>query len=679
MKRYLFFLIPLFFLSLLFLSCQGITPPAPPSEGESEEELPPGTETGRVVLVELFNVEGCPACKAINPIVEDLFDEYSTDEVILVELKGWLEGATPETEERFSWYVPEDKHTPFIAFNGLADTFSEGVSGGGGGGSTPANRPPSINSEAITTATIGEEYTYQVEATDPDKDTLQYCLNISPTGMSIDENTGLISWTPTETHVGENPVEVVVSDLELSDTQPYIINIAGSLCGIVTTDVAGSPVEGSTVEIKDSSTLIESTITDAQGKYGIEDIVTGVYDIIASKEGRVSSKIQNVNIGDIGTTIVDIPQLQTNVPTWECNSPTISVTGIEDGDTLSGTVTGVQVSISDESDIKYLFIAADYIPNELKYDVAYYGYTNVTLPDFNTTVLPDGEHMVTFVVYDMNYNRSQLTITVIIDNQNSGDLPGIPTNLWPLSITFGENIGIFSNERSELYNRMNIQEDSNIINFSGGKTLNIDTVIKAAEPDINLVVQIDWSDVLDATGYKVYRKFEGEENYSYIGASEVPYYLDVSPQLAAGRKTYYQVSAFNSYGESEKSAVEWTVPLRKFNVELVSPQNGATGVSLNPTLQWQPVESVGNYQEYDWYVLGKNDIDYTWNGGGEMVTSWTYDGEPLQSLKVYEWNIDYAIAVDDIYDTGPEYRAVSIAGSGNGSVNGAFEFTTCSE
>jgi len=246
MKRYSILLILIFILSLLFCSCQGIAPPTPPSEGEEEESS--GESTGRVVLVELFNVEGCPACKAINPVVEDLIDEYSTDEVILVELKGWLQGATPETEERFSWYVPEDRHTPFIAFNGLSDTFSEGVSGGGGGGGgAPANRPPSITSEAITTATIGEDYIYQVEATDPDNDTLYYYLNISPTGMDIDEDTGLIYWVPAETHVGENPVEVEVSDSELSAVQSYIIVIPGSLSGIVTTDVGGFPVEGATV------------------------------------------------------------------------------------------------------------------------------------------------------------------------------------------------------------------------------------------------------------------------------------------------------------------------------------------------------------------------------------------------------------------------------------------------
>ena len=73
-----------------------------------------------------------------------------------------------------------------------------------------------------------------------------------------------------------------------------------------------------------------------------------------------------------------------------------------------------------------------------------------------------------------------------------------------------------------------------------------------------------------------------------------------------------------------------------------------------------------------------------------MVIGYRYRyGEPLQYLKVYEWNVYNAIAFDDDYDIFPEYRAVSIAGEftftdeegimGTGSLNGAFEFTTQSE
>jgi hypothetical protein len=61
------------------------------------------------------------------------------------------------------------------------------------------------------------------------------------------------------------------------------------------------------------------------------------------------------------------------------------------------------------------------------------------------------------------------------------------------------------------------------------------------------------------------------------------------------------------------------------------------------------------------------------------VTSVIYNGIPLQYLKVYEWNVDDAIAYDDFYETFPYYRAISVAGAGSGSLNGAFEFTTKSE
>jgi len=112
---------------------------------------------------------------------------------------------------------------------------------------------------------------------------------------------------------------------------------------------------------------------------------------------------------------------------------------------------------------------------------------------------------------------------------------------------------------------------------------------------------------------------------------------------------------------------------------LVSPQNNATGVSVTPTLQWQPVEVVGKYQIYQWYIMGKNDSYSTGDDEVKNATSVVYSGEPLQYLKVYEWNVDYAVAYDDIYLSFPAFRALSIAGGGTGSLNGAFKFTTKSK
>jgi len=54
---------------------------------------------------------------------------------------------------------------------------------------------PQITSTAVTTAAIGEEYTYDVTAT-AFPGPITYSLDTSPTGMTIDDTSGLITWTP---------------------------------------------------------------------------------------------------------------------------------------------------------------------------------------------------------------------------------------------------------------------------------------------------------------------------------------------------------------------------------------------------------------------------------------------------------------------------------------------------
>jgi len=90
----------------------------------------------------------------------------------------------------------------------------------------PANQPPTITSTAITTATVGQAYSYDVEATDPDGDTLTYSLVGPPAGMTINFSTGLIAWTPTTS--GNYNVIVSVSDGALFATQSFTVIVQGS-------------------------------------------------------------------------------------------------------------------------------------------------------------------------------------------------------------------------------------------------------------------------------------------------------------------------------------------------------------------------------------------------------------------------------------------------------------------
>ncbi|MBA7537332.1 hypothetical protein ES705_29599 [subsurface metagenome] len=90
----------------------------------------------------------------------------------------------------------------------------------------PTNQVPVITSIPITAVDLGETYTYDVNATDPDGDNLTYSLTTKPTNMTIKSTTGVISWTPTFAQVGDNPVTVVVSDGTLSVIQNFTITVS---------------------------------------------------------------------------------------------------------------------------------------------------------------------------------------------------------------------------------------------------------------------------------------------------------------------------------------------------------------------------------------------------------------------------------------------------------------------
>jgi len=91
-------------------------------------------------------------------------------------------------------------------------------------GTIPTNNTPTITSSPITSSLINVLYTYNVEATDTDGDTLTYTLTSSPTGMAINSSSGVISWTPNT--VGDYDVTLKVSDGESFDTQSFIITIS---------------------------------------------------------------------------------------------------------------------------------------------------------------------------------------------------------------------------------------------------------------------------------------------------------------------------------------------------------------------------------------------------------------------------------------------------------------------
>nr|WP_161501616.1 putative Ig domain-containing protein [Rhodopirellula sp. SM50] len=113
------------------------------------------------------------------------------------------------------WNVPETAAGSEVTFSIIAED--------GRGGSdlqhwtlsitdaSAVNRIPVIHSSPRPTARFGLDWTYDLQASDPDGDTLTYQLIDPPGGMQVTPD-GIVRWTPSSSAATDNAIEIEVSD-----------------------------------------------------------------------------------------------------------------------------------------------------------------------------------------------------------------------------------------------------------------------------------------------------------------------------------------------------------------------------------------------------------------------------------------------------------------------------------
>ena len=217
------------------------------------------------------------------------------------------------------------------------------------------NQAPTITSVPITTGTEGQLYTYDVNANDPDGDTLTFSLDAAPAGMTIDPVSGLIQWTPADTQVGINGVTVRAADpAGLFATQAFTVDVIAApsddfLRPVITLNITpGNAVNtGDTVTLQviatDDTAVAGTALSigganvplDAGGNATFSSPTAGVFDVIATavdaagNEGAAFDRLRFLDTGDVTppTALITAPPTNTTI-----NSQ-ISVIGTANDDT----------------------------------------------------------------------------------------------------------------------------------------------------------------------------------------------------------------------------------------------------------------------------------------------------------------------------------------------------------
>ena len=116
------------------------------------------------------------------------------------------------------------------------------------------NFNPVIEVISDQTGKVGQEFTYQVIAYDPDSGELIYSLTEKPDEMQIGSSDGLITWTPGESQIGTFTVEVKVSNANSFSVKQFKITIEV----IFLTSIEVSPVTMS-IYVGNSKTITSVT------------------------------------------------------------------------------------------------------------------------------------------------------------------------------------------------------------------------------------------------------------------------------------------------------------------------------------------------------------------------------------------------------------------------------------
>ncbi len=433
----------------------------------------------------------------------------------------------------------------------------------------------------------------------------------------------------------------------------------GTVEGFVTDHLSGEPVGGASVNawpLGGSTPMYSvgspyygsSTVTDANGFYRLV-LPEGLYVLEVRKDGHATSRVEGVKVAS--TARVDTVLKPRANPFWSVQPPTVTITGIAEGDTVSGPI-NVKIDAQGPNDIYIIYAAFGKMPGAALLTTPRAAYSN-TYTTGTFTINPatygvSGETTFEVVVYDWNDNRTHVIYRVFVPPAAAP--PSIAAPLPPTANILVDAVhGVLVPARTALAVTLNKK-----VEFLGWEP-------QAAPPGGNLYVELRWrkspDDPANVAGYRIYRKLAGEADFRLLytiaatGASAY-LYRDSTPDLRVGLTATYRVVAYK--GDVESAPLEDScTPLPTWDVKLLTPVDEASGVGLFPTFTWQPTAVVGTTQFYRVRLWDTPHGGYTITITPPLnTTSATYGGIPntgferLQPHRMYQWEVQAAIAID---------------------------------
>ena len=183
----------------------------------------------------------------------------------------------------------------------------------------PVTNTPAITSDPILSATIDNQYQYDLEVDDPTGNLLTFLIVEGPTGASIDPSNGTLRWAPATDQLGESDFVIEVINVDgqsttqeftvsvtrfggpplIVSTPPTEVNVGGSfLYSVDAVDIEGDPINYRLLEAPNGLTIVETTgeifWTPSADQIGEQVVAIEVTDGF----GNASTQVFAVLVGD---------------------------------------------------------------------------------------------------------------------------------------------------------------------------------------------------------------------------------------------------------------------------------------------------------------------------------------------------------------------------------------------